>query len=95
MVPAKIKAPVSKTAPQRLLLTIQNQRLKCNQLQVELDSMRKELNEHYTKVDNELHKDFVEIMSNNINNTTQCMYLLYIYTHHNVSLLARAEKVIK
>lgn len=93
MVPAKIKAPVSKTAPQRLLLTIQNQRLKCNQ--AELDSMRKELNEHYTKVDNELHKDFVEIMSNNINNTTPCMYLLYIYTHHNVSLLARAEKVIK
>ena len=93
MVPAKIKAPVSKTAPQRLLLTIQNQCLKCNQ--AELDSMRKEFNVHYTKVDNELHKDFVEIMSNNINNTTQCMYLLYIYTHHNVSLLARAEKVIK
>ena len=45
MIPAKTKAPVSKTAPQRLLLTIQTQRLKCNQLQSELENMRKELTE--------------------------------------------------
>ena len=38
--------------------------------------MRKELTEHCcTKVDNELHKDFVEIMFYNINKTTPFMIL--------------------
>ena len=42
-VPAKLKAPVSKTHPSRLKLTLQNERLKRSLLEKELATMRNEI----------------------------------------------------
>ena len=39
--PAKLKAPVSVTRSHRIKLTLQQQRLKCNQLEQELQKMKK------------------------------------------------------
>ena len=63
-VPAKPKAPISKTAPQRVILTLQAQRLKCKQLEAEIGKMRQELSEYSCKIDQTLHTDLVNIMSN-------------------------------
>lgn len=41
--PAHIKAPVSKTDPHRIKLTLQGQRLRCAELERELNEMRTEL----------------------------------------------------
>ena len=42
-IPAKLKAPVSKTHLSRLKLTLQNERLKCSLLEKELATMRNEI----------------------------------------------------
>lgn len=41
--PAHIKAPISKTDPERVKLTLQGQRLRCGELERELNEMRAEL----------------------------------------------------
>ena len=41
--PAHIKAPVASTAPERLKLTLQMQRLKCAELEHQLEEMRQEI----------------------------------------------------
>ena len=52
--PAHVKAPVSKTNPERIKLTLQGQRLRCAQLKQELDEMRTELIKSIIEVDHEL-----------------------------------------
>ena len=61
-VPAKLNAPVSKTAPERLKLSLQQHRLKCAQLELELDSMRKEISKSSISIDHELSNDFSTIL---------------------------------
>jgi len=41
--PAHVKAPVSKTDPERLKLTLQGQRLRCAELEQKLNDMKAEL----------------------------------------------------
>ena len=49
--PAKFNAPISKTSPGRIKLTLQEQRLKCQQLEDELNRMRNELSANSVAVD--------------------------------------------
>ena len=63
--PAKLNAPISKTSPGRLKLALQQQRLKCQQLQEELQRMRTELSTNAVPVDNELNNDLLTILDNN------------------------------
>ena len=56
---------------------MQAQHLECTQLQLELNNMRQELSNYNYKVDNDLHKDFGNIMSNNTSNTTPFMNLFW------------------
>ena len=60
--PAHIKAPVSKTDPERLKLTLQGQRLRCAQLERELNEMRAELQSTNIEVDHELSNDLTKIL---------------------------------
>lgn len=60
--PAHVKAPVSKTDPKRLRLTLQNQRLKCAQLESELNQMRTEILKSNIEIDDRLNDDFVKIL---------------------------------
>ncbi|KAL9977853.1 hypothetical protein ACROYT_G015307 [Oculina patagonica] len=52
--PAHVKAPVSKTNPERIKLTLQGQRLQCAELERELNEMRAELEKANVEVDHEL-----------------------------------------
>ena len=61
--PAKPKAPVSATHPNRLKLTLQQQRLKCGQLQKEIEEMRLAINSSGISVDSQLDQDVKLIMS--------------------------------
>ena len=55
--PAQVKALVSKTDPARIKLTLQGQRLRCAELENELNAMHKELQKNKVEVDHELSNE--------------------------------------
>ena len=61
VIPAHAKAPVSKTDPVRIKLTLQEQRLKCAQLEQELTEMRTEILKSNIEVDHQLSNDLTSI----------------------------------
>ena len=61
--PAKLKAPISFTSPERVKLTLQNYRLENKQLKDEIVIMQKEISQNSVNVDNNLGDDFISIMS--------------------------------
>ena len=63
-IPAKPKAPASLTSPDRIKVTLQDQRLKCAQFQRKIDGMAIELKKSSFSVDYELSGDFIQIFSN-------------------------------
>ena len=63
--PAKLKAPISLTSPERIKLTLQNYRLENKQLKEQIAIMREEISKKSLPIDNELGKDLISIMSNN------------------------------
>jgi hypothetical protein len=75
--PAHVKAPVSKTDPQRLRLTLQNQRLKCAQLESELNEMRAEILKSNIEVDDKLSNDFMKILDSSSAKITPFMNLFW------------------
>eukprot|EP00112_Aurelia_sp_Birch-Aquarium-sp1_P011129 Seg2347.5 transcript_id=Seg2347.5/GoldUCD/mRNA.D3Y31 product="hypothetical protein" protein_id=Seg2347.5/GoldUCD/D3Y31 len=64
-IPAKANAPVSATHPQRLKLTLQQQRLKCVQLEQELGKMRNEIQNSGVVLGAEFTEDIRMIMNDN------------------------------
>ena len=76
MQPAKLKAPITLTSPNRLKLTIQEQRYKCADLEKQLEEMKLELEKSSIVVD-ELSDDFIKIYSNNPNEVTDFMNLFW------------------
>ena len=60
--PAHLNALVSKTDPERIKLTVQEQRLKCVQLEQALFEMCVEIQKSSMEIDNELSNDFVKIL---------------------------------
>ena len=75
--PAKLNVPISKTSPGRLKLALQQQRLKCQQLQAELQRMGTELSTNAVPVDNELNNDLLTILDNNESEMTPFMKLFW------------------
>ncbi|XP_022799506.1 uncharacterized protein LOC111337464 [Stylophora pistillata] len=61
--PAHVKAPVSVTDPRRIKLTLQEQRLRCSELEHQLDEMRNELKKSSINTDHELGNDFAKLFS--------------------------------
>ena len=75
--PAHLNAPVSKTDPERIKLTLQEQRLKCAQLEQALIEMCVELEKASMEIDNELSNDFVKILDCANTKVTPFMKLLW------------------
>ena len=75
--PAQVKAPVSKTDPARIKLTLQGQRLRCAELENELNAMRKELQKNNVEVDHELSNDLADIMTKAGSKVTPFMNLFW------------------
>jgi hypothetical protein len=76
-VPAKLKAPVSKTAPERIKLTLQGQRLKCAELEQELNNMRAEIHKSSIEVDHDLSNDLTTIIDQSGTKMTPFMNLFW------------------
>ena len=75
--PAHVKAPVSKTDPGRIKLTLQGQRLRCAELERELNAMRTELQNSNIEVDHELSNDLTSILSEAGSKVTPFMSLFW------------------
>ena len=60
--PAHLKVPVSETNPERIKVTLQEQRLRYAGLEQELCEMRPELLKSNIEVDHELNNDFTSIL---------------------------------
>ncbi len=63
-VPAKLKAPISGTSTSRIKLTLNQQRLKCAELQERITEMEIELEKFSVEIDRELSSDFFNILDN-------------------------------
>ena len=63
-VPAKLKAPISGTSTIRIKLTLNQQRLKCAELQDRITEMEIELGKSPAEIDKELSSDFFDILEN-------------------------------
>lgn len=75
--PAHVKAPVSKTDPVRIKLTLQGQRLKCTELERELHEMRAEIMKTNIEVDHQLSNDFTSILDESDSEITPFMNLFW------------------
>ena len=75
--PAKLKAPVSATGSHRIKLTLQQHRLKCNQLEKRLQKMQEMLIRSNLKIDETLNKDFINLFNSNQKKVTPFMKLFW------------------
>ena len=75
--PAHLNAPVSKTHPERIKLTLQEQRLKCAQLEQALSEMRAELQKSSMEINNDLNNDCMQILDSAGTKITPLMKLFY------------------
>ena len=75
--PAKKFAPIKYTNSHRVKLALQNERLKCKQLESELQKMREELKNDTINIDHTLGNDFMDILSENNGKITPFMNLFW------------------
>ena len=61
--PAKLKAPIKFTSPERIKLTLQNERLKCKQLETQISEMRAEINKSSEQISPEMSSDLISIFT--------------------------------
>ena len=61
--PAKLKAPLSATHPERVKLALQQNRLECKQLQIQMQEMKREIDNAAKPVSQELGHDLVKLFS--------------------------------
>ena len=86
--PAKTKAPISATHPNRIKLTLQYVRSRCSQLEAEVEAMRVELKKSSVHVDENLTKDFIDIMGNQQNVTP----FMSLFWQEQKKIFSRTEK---
>lgn len=73
--PAHLFSPVSKTAPERIKLTLQKQRLKCAELEQQLQEMKLQIER--SSVDTQLRQDITSILGNSDQNITPLIDLFW------------------
>ena len=74
---AKPNAPLSFTHPNKVKLALQEQRLVCKNLKMEIEKMKIEIETKSMNLDSELSSDIQNIMSNNLANATPFMKLFW------------------
>ena len=75
--PAHLFSPISQTAPQRIKLTLQMQRLKCAELEQKLEEMKLEIQRSSVEVDHQLSQDITSILGKSEKNITPFMDLFW------------------
>ena len=74
---AHLFSPISQTAPQRIKLTLQMQRLKCAELEQKLEEMKLEIQRSSVEVDHQLSQDITSIPGKSEKNITPFMDLFW------------------
>ena len=92
--PAHINAPVSKTDPARLKLTLQGQRLRCAQLERELNEMRAELESTNIEVDHELSNDLTKILGSAAD-TSKMTPFMKLFWEQQQKLFTSSQKGVR
>ena len=64
--PSKRNALLSKTSPGRVTLALQQERLKCSQLEAKIKKIKQELENIYVPLDKEISEDISKIMTENL-----------------------------
>ena len=75
--PAHFFSPVSQTAPQRIKLTLQKQRLRCAELERKIHELKAEIEKSSVEVDHQLSEDFTDILSKSGKKLTPFMELFW------------------
>lgn len=75
--PAHINSPISQTPPERIKLTLQMQRLKCADLERQLNEMKTEIKKSSIEVDHHLGKDIDNIIGKSDATITPFMKLFW------------------
>ena len=75
--PAHINSPVSQTPPERIKLTLRMQRLKCAELEQQLNEMKAEIKNSSIEVGHELSKDLTSILGKTSAKITPFMELFW------------------
>ena len=75
--PAHINSPISQTVPARIKLTLQMQRLKCADLERQLNDMKIEIQKSGVEIDHELSKSMSTIIGESQTNITPFMNLFW------------------
>ena len=88
-IPTKLNAPISTTAPEKIKLTLQQQRLKCAQLEERIKEMDAELKASAVQVSDDLGKDLSELFEEQGSNVTPFMSLFW---QEQKKLLQRSSK---
>ncbi len=88
-IPAKPNAPISTTAPEKIKLTLQQQRLKCAQLEERIKEMDAEMKASAVQVSDDLGKDLSELFNEQGSNVTPFMSLFW---QEQKKLLQRSSK---
>ncbi len=82
--PAKLKAPISLTSSHRIKLTLQAQRLKCRQLEGQIQEMKIEIEQKSLPITQDLSHDLLSIISENSNKMTPFIKLFWEQQQKNV-----------
>ena len=75
--PAHLFSPISQTAPQRIKLTLQMQRLKCAELEQKLEEMKLKIQRSSVEVDHQLSQDITNILGKSEKKITSFMDLFW------------------
>ena len=76
-IPAKKNASLANTSHERVTVALKQERLKCNQLQKEINRMKAEIENKYIRVDKEISEDIEKIMSDNVDEITPFIKLFW------------------
>jgi len=80
-----IKAPVSRTDPKQIKLTLQGQRLRCTELEQQLKDMKAQLQKYNIEIDHELSDDFTRI----IGSAKQVTHFMNLFWQEQKKLFSR------
>ena len=75
--PAKLKAPLSKTAPEKVVLALRQERLQCAQLKQKLSKLKQQLEKCSVNIDAQLNNDFLTVFYENNEKVTPFMNLFW------------------
>ena len=90
--PAKLNAPITLTIPDRIKLTLQNQRKRITKLEKQVDKLKSALEKSATSVSSNLHSDMKSIFEENI---SECSDFVRLFWSEQQKYIGKSKKGIR